>query len=76
VKHHAELAFQRQLQRKENEPLRQTHADPDPHDAVGHALRDNAFDRVSLDVPWIDVNTTDGYRPGLREIVAFASGPG
>jgi predicted kinase len=72
----AELAFQRQLHRKENDPLRQAHADPDPHDAVGHVLRHNAFDRVSLDVPWIEVNTTDGYQPGLREIVAFANGPG
>jgi hypothetical protein len=35
-----------------------------------------AFDRVSLDVPWIEVNTTDAYQPGLREIVAFANGPG
>jgi predicted kinase len=72
----AELAFQRQLQRKENDPLRQAHADPGPHDAAGHALRHNAFDRVSLDVPWIEVNTTDAYQPGLREIVAFANGPG
>jgi hypothetical protein len=26
-----------------------------------------------VDAPWIEVNTTDGYRPGLGEIVAFAS---
>jgi hypothetical protein len=71
-----ELAFQRQLQRQENDPLRQAHADPGPHDAAGHALRHNAFDRVSLDVPRIEVNTTDAYTPGLREIVAFANGQG
>jgi hypothetical protein len=34
---------------------------------VGHALRHNAFDRVSLDVPWIEVNTTDAYQPGSGE---------
>lgn len=72
----AERAFRRQLHRKENDPLRQAHADPGPHDAAEHALRHNAFDRVSLDVPWIEVNTTDGYRPGLGEIVAFANGQG
>jgi hypothetical protein len=30
-----------------------------------------AFDRVSVDAPWIEVDTTDGYAPGLSEIVAF-----
>jgi hypothetical protein len=29
------------------------------------------FDRVSVDAPCIEVNTTDGYDPGLDEIVAF-----
>ena len=33
-----------------------------------------AFDRVSVDAPWIEVDTTDGYRPGLAEIVAFGLG--
>jgi predicted kinase len=30
-----------------------------------------AFDRVSIDAPSLDVDTTDGYAPGLDEIVAF-----
>jgi predicted kinase len=72
----AAVAFQRNLRRKEDNPLRQAHADPGPHDAVEHALGHNAFDRVSVDVPWVEVDTTDGYRPGLREIVAFANGEG
>jgi hypothetical protein len=33
-----------------------------------------AFDRPSLDAPWIEVDTTDGYVPDLEEIVAFAVG--
>lgn len=33
-----------------------------------------SFDRVSLAAPSIDVDTTDGYSPGLAEIVAFVSG--
>jgi len=32
-----------------------------------------AFDPVRLDVPTIEVDTTDGYRPDLDQIVAFAS---
>ena len=70
----ADVAFQRQLQRKENDPLRQAHPDPGPHDAAEHALRYKAFDRVCVDAPSIEVNTTDDYRPGLRKIVAFANG--
>jgi hypothetical protein len=30
--------------------------------------------RISVDAPWIDVDTADGYRPGLGEIVAFVNG--
>ena len=33
-----------------------------------------AFDRVRLDVPSIEVDTTSGYRPGLAEVIAFAAG--
>ena len=33
-----------------------------------------AFDRVRVDAPSIEVDTSDGYRPGLEEIVAFAGG--
>jgi hypothetical protein len=28
---------------------------------------------VAVQAPWIEVDTTAGYRPGLSEIVAFAS---
>ncbi len=34
-------------------------------------LRD--FDRVRLDVPSIEVDTTSGYRPGLADVIAFAA---
>ena len=30
------------------------------------------FRRLTLDVPTIDVDTTDGYRPTIDEIVSFA----
>ncbi len=38
-------------------------------DADNRALE--VFDRVSLDVPSIDVDTTDGYNPSLAHIVDF-----
>jgi predicted kinase len=70
----ADVAFRRQLRRRQNNPLRQAHADPGADEAAAQALRYNAFDRVSVKAPWIEVDTTRGYRPGLSTIVAFANG--
>ena len=69
----ADVAYQRSLRRRAENPLRRAHADPGPAEAAEHALRHNAFDRVSVDAPWIEVDTTDGYRPGLAEIVGFVN---
>lgn len=70
----ADVAVQRILRRSEENPLRQVHADPRPHEMTAYARERDAFDRVSVDAPWIEVDTTDGYRPGLDEIVAFVGG--
>jgi predicted kinase len=70
----AGTAFRRNLLRREQSPLRLAHADPGPGDAAEHARRHAAFHRVSMAAPWIEVDTTDGYRPGLEEIVTFVSG--
>ena len=70
----ADMALERQLRRSQDNPLRRAHADPGPGDAAEHALRHDAFDRVSVDAPWIEVDTSDGYRPGLSELVAFVNG--
>jgi predicted kinase len=69
----ADVAFQRGLRRGAEDPLRRAHADPGPSDAAAHARFHRAFNRVSVDAPWIEVDTTDGYVPGLGEIVAFAA---
>ena len=53
--------------------VRAAHADPGPADAARSARAHQAFNRVAVRAPWIEVDTTDGYRPGLSEIVAFAS---
>jgi len=57
----ADVAFQRSLRRRAQSPLRRVHADPGPGEAAERALRHNAFDRVAIDAPWIEVDTTDGY---------------
>jgi predicted kinase len=72
----AEVAVQRTVQRSQDDPARRAHADPGPQDAPEHARARGVFDRVSMDAPWIEVDTTDGYRPGLGEIVTFVNGPG
>jgi predicted kinase len=72
----AEVAFGRSQRRREADPLRRAHADPGPDDAAGRARAHRAFDRLSLEAPWIEVDTTDGYVPGLEQIVAFAIGRG
>jgi predicted kinase len=72
----ADVAFRRNLRRKEENPPRRAHADLGPQDVPDQALAHSSFDRVSVDAPRIEVDTTNGYRPGLEEIVAFVNGPG
>jgi predicted kinase len=71
-----EVAFRRVLQRSQDTPVRRAHADPRPgHDMADFARRRDAFDRVSVQAPWMEVDTTDGYQPGLSEIVRFVNSP-
>jgi predicted kinase len=67
----ADLAARRIAQRMRDNPLRRAHADPGPDRPPGP----QAFVRISLDAPSIAVDTTDGYRPGLDQIVAFVNRP-
>ena len=69
----AAVAFERQRRRSAANPLRRAHDDPGPDAAAEHAVRHGAFDRLSLDAPWIEVDTADGYRPGISEIAAFVN---
>ncbi len=72
----ADVAFERILRRRQENPLRLAHADPqDPRDAAEQTRRHREFDRFSGPAPWLEVDTTDGYHPGLSQIVAFVNGP-
>jgi predicted kinase len=62
----ADVATRRVRQRARDNPLRRAHADHEPR---------TSFNRISLAAPSLEVDTTDGYRPGLDQIVAFVSGP-
>lgn len=71
-----EVAFRRVLQRSQDNPVRRAHADPGPgHDLADFAQQRDAFNRVSVEAPWMEVDTTDGYQPGLGEIVRFVNSP-
>jgi predicted kinase len=69
-----DTAWARVRRRREERPLRRAH--DESYDATEHALRHAGFERVSIEAPWLEVDTTDGYRPGLDEVVAFINGPG
>jgi len=72
----ADVAFRRVLQRSQHNPARRAHADTGPDRDFGDFDRHrDAFDRLSVEAPWMEVDTTDGYRPGLDEIASFVSGP-
>lgn len=71
-----DVAFRRVLQRGQDNPVRRVHADPRPdHDLAAFARQRDAFDRVSVEAPCMEVDTTDGYQPGLDEIVRFINSP-
>jgi predicted kinase len=69
-----EVAFGRVVARRARNPVRGAHADPAATGRAEFLRQLRAFDRISLDVPALEVDTSDGYRPSLAEIVAFAAG--
>lgn len=69
-----EAAFQRIMRRGAASGVRAAHDDPAPADEADYIRRHREFDRVSVDAPWIEVDTTSGYRPGLDQVIAFING--
>ncbi|MEO3779469.1 AAA family ATPase [Micromonospora sp. B11E3] len=66
----AQTAFDRVQRRQDETATRRAHADAYLGDHQTHAVGHHGFQPVRLDVPEIEVDTSDGYRPGLDEIVA------
>ncbi len=66
-----DVASRRIAQRARDNPLRRAHADTDP----GARPDPRTFVRIRMDAPSLEVDTTDGYRPGLDQIVAFVNSP-
>ncbi|WFE56572.1 AAA family ATPase [Micromonospora sp. WMMD712] len=69
----AQTAFDRVQRRQDENATRRAHADAYLGDHQTHAVGHDGFQPIRLDVPTIEVDTSDGYRPGLDEIVAFAN---
>ncbi|MCI4061904.1 ATP-binding protein [Micromonospora sp. R77] len=69
----AAVARERIRQRWHESPTRRAHTDTHGDEPHRHAAGHDSYDRVRLDVPELEVDTSDGYRPGLDEIVAFVN---
>jgi predicted kinase len=69
----AETAWARIQQRRDMQPARRAHADAYLIDREVHAAGHDGFGWTQLGLPQLAVDTSDGYRPGLDEIVAFAT---
>lgn len=67
----AEIARTRIQRRQVENSVRRAHADAHLLTRQAHASEHNGFHRVQLDVPEIDVDTSDEYRPDLDEIATF-----
>jgi predicted kinase len=67
-----DLLRARQRQRLADLPTRAAHADPVIFRERGE---DSEWDAIHLDVPTLDVDSSDGYRPGLDQIADFAARP-
>ena len=63
-------AHDRATRRLESVSSRRAHADQ------AHLAAAQPFVPIALDVPTLDVDTSEDYRPGLAEIVAFAGSRG
>lgn len=73
----SDVAFHRALRRSEDNPVRRAHVDPRPDRDLADFVRTrDAFNPISVEAPSIDVDTTQGYTPGLDAILTFVNGPG
>ncbi|MCX5107862.1 AAA family ATPase [Streptomyces sp. NBC_00378] len=73
---HADIAHDRIVQRAKQDAHRAAHGDQDLLRAISageHSL--DSWVPISLDVPTLTVDTSDGYQPGLHAIADFVRAP-
>ena len=71
----AAIAHERIAQRATDNAHRAAHGDRDLLEAIADGRHSNdSFVPISLDAPTMTVDTKDGYRPSLAEIIAFGRG--
>jgi predicted kinase len=69
-----DIARERVVRRAEDPMRRLSHADDEFLAALDSGTYSfEAFDPLTLEVPTLTVDTMDGYRPDIEEIVAFAA---
>jgi predicted kinase len=67
----AETASTRIHRRQSENPTRRAHADPHRINHQARVAGHDGFHRVQLDVPEIEVDTSNDYRPTIDEIITF-----
>ena len=71
----AVVAFERAVGRAASSEVRlQAHGDSTAGGLEHWTQAFASFEHISIDAPTLDVDTTDGYVPGLAETAAFARG--
>ncbi|MFJ4777187.1 ATP-binding protein [Streptomyces sp. NPDC088762] len=70
------VAHERIVRRAEQSARRAAHADQELLQAIADGERPlESWMPIAMDVPTLVVDTSDGYQPGLEEIVSFAGRP-
>ncbi|MFI9237068.1 AAA family ATPase [Streptomyces sp. NPDC053079] len=71
----ADVAHDRIADRVQQSNHRAAHGDHDLLEALASGERSlDSFTPISLDVPTLEVDTSDGYKPAIEDVVSFVQG--